>query len=103
MLNTDWTVAGNTKQVQVITSGAAADFSVTEGQIREITLLEDGFLWTEDTAASLTKTVENEYVLCCMQSTVLHQQTVNSCVLLDGVPVSGSAVATAGNHIVTVK
>lgn len=103
LLNTDWTVAGNTKQVRVITPGAAADFPVTEGKMREITLLKDGFLWTEDTAASLTKTAENEYVLCCMQGTVLHHQTVNSCVLLDGVPVIGSAVATAGNHTVTVE
>ncbi len=103
LLNTDWTVADNTKNVRVITPGAVADFTVTEGQMREITLLKDGFLWTEDTAASLTKTAENDYTLCCMQDTVLHQQTANSRVLLNGVPVIGSAAVAAGNHMVTVE
>ena len=102
LLNTDWTVAGNEKAVRVVTPGATATFPVKEGDMREITLLSDGFLWTEDTAASLTKTAENTYTLCCAKETVLCTQT-GCAVYLDGAPVAQRTAVTAGNHTVTVE
>ncbi len=102
LLNTDWTVAGNEKAVRVVTPGATATFPVKEGDMREITLLSDGFLWTEDTAASLTRIEKNTYTLCCMQATTLYVQTAAT-VRLDGVPVTECAHVPAGNHMVTVE
>lgn len=103
LLNTDWTIAGNTKSVRVVTPGAAANFTVTEGRMREITLLEDGFLWMEDTEASLTRIDEGLYTLCCMKDTHLQCQASRSRVYLDGVPVTDRITISAGNHTLTVE
>ncbi len=101
LLNTDWTVAGNQKMVTVTTATATGTFAVTEGEMREITLLPDGFMWTEDTDASLTKVADGEYVLCCMKDTRLCWQG-SAAVTVDDRPwVDGETIA-AGNHRVRV-
>ena len=101
LLNTDWTVAGNQKVVTVTTATATGTFAVTEGNMREITLLSGGFLWTEDTEASLTKIGADTYMLCCMNGTRLHVQ--GRTVTVDGLPFTDGDEVAAGNHIVVSK
>ncbi len=96
LLNTDWTVAGNQKVVTVTTATATGTFAVTEGNMREITLLSGGFLWTEDTEASLTKVDDGNYMLCCMSGTRLHVQ--GRTVTVDGRPFTDGDEVAAGNH-----
>ncbi len=97
LLNTDWTVAGNQKTVTITTASAVGTFPVTEGDMREITVLPGGFLWTEDTDASLTKTAEGEYTLCCMKDTCLRIQGCVSITVDDRLFADGEVVS-AGNH-----
>ena len=97
LLNTDWTVAGNQKAVTVSTATATGTFPVTEGDMREITLLPGGFLWTEDTDASLTKTEEGGYSLCCMKDTCLRVQG-GVVITVDELPFADGEMVSAGNH-----
>lgn len=101
LLNTDWTVAGNQKIITLSTATATGTFPVTEGEFREITLLPGGFLWTEDTDASLTKTGEGAYTLCCMKDTGLRVQGAVS-VTVDGHPFTDGETIAAGNHRVCI-
>ncbi len=96
LLNTDWTVAGNQKTVTVTTATATGTFAVTEGDMREITLLSGGFLWTEDTDASITKIDDETYMLCCMKNTCLRVQ--GRAATVDGVPFTDGDEVAAGNH-----
>lgn len=97
LLNTDWTVAGNQKAVTVTTATATGVFPVTEGAMREITLLPGGFLWAEDTDASLTKVAEGVYTLCCMKETCLRVQG-DVVITVDDRPFADGEAVAAGNH-----
>lgn len=101
LLNTDWTVAGNVKEVTVTTPSSTGIFLVEEGNMREITLLPDGFLWTEDSEASVTRTGDGEYRVCCMKGTTLHAQLSGAQkIQLDGMPATDGVWLSPGNHTV---